>query len=281
MGAKAVVARAALHMWEEPCISGESGSGAVFFSGCNLRCVYCQNRVISHERYGLEVSSGHLASLFSALQRAGAHNINLVTPTHFIPQIIEALDLLGDELTLPVVYNSSGYENPDTLRLLEGYVDVYLPDFKYADGKLSGLLSSASDYPESCRRALLEMYRQVGKYTLSPDGTMTGGLLVRHMLLPGFLENSFDVIDTLHGLLPADGILLSLMSQYTPAFFLKNAGDPPLPPSLGEAVSQSDYRRLCEYASTLGFDFYSQEHGSASEEYTPDFDLTGLYSNLT
>ena len=213
MPALPVVARAALHFWEEPCISGTRGSGTVFFSGCNLGCVFCQNGSISHGRFGRPVTIPRLREIFQELIAQGAHNINLVTPTHFAPAIREALEA---PLAVPVVWNSGGYELPEALRTLEGKVQIYLPDLKYADSALAARYSGAADYFETATAAIREMFRQVGRCVWDADGMLQRGVIIRHLLLPGALENTKAVLDWIAGTFPAGSVLVSLMSQYTP-----------------------------------------------------------------
>ncbi len=211
------VARAALHMWEEPCISGETGSGAVFFSGCPMRCRFCQNYSIAAARKGKVISIERLAQIFLELQEKGAANINLVTPTHYTLHIIKALDLAKENgLRIPVVYNTSGYEKTETLKLLRGYIDIYLPDFKYMDGLLAAAYSNAPDYPEYAKRALEEMVGQTGPLKLDEEtGMARSGVIVRHLVLPGHVRNSKAVIQYLYETY-GDQIYISIMNQYTP-----------------------------------------------------------------
>ena len=261
------IARAALHPFEEPSVSGTRGSGTVFFSGCSLRCVFCQNRRISRgQTIGREVSPKELAEIFLRLEAEGAHNINLVTPTHFADGVIEALTVAKPRLTIPVLYNTSGYERVETLRRLEGLVDIYMPDFKYASGELAQKLSAAPDYLEVAEAALLEMYRQVGPYALDENGLLTRGLLARHLVLPGFRKDSLAVLDRLAALLPKEGFLLSLMSQYTPEF-----ADDATEKSLHRRLTRFEYDSVVEHAARLGLDGYTQAKSSASAVYTPEF----------
>ena len=208
-----LAARAALHYLEEPVISGSFGSGAVFFSGCTLRCAFCQNGVISQENFGRELSTKKLRAAFERLIDEGCQNINLVTPTHFLPSILPALT---PRLPVPVIYNCGGYESVETLRELEGLIDIYLPDYKYADPELAARLSGARDYPAVAAAALREMYRQVGGTKLDEDGQMGKGMLVRHLVLPGYLSNTLAELDTIAALFPARDVSVSLMSQYVP-----------------------------------------------------------------
>lgn len=266
-----MLARAGLHMWEEPCLSGTRGSGTVFFSGCSLGCVYCQNAEISGGECGVTVAPSRLADIFLEMEAAGAHNVNLVTPTHYAPLLCEAIPLARSRgLTLPIVYNSGGYERVETLRLLRGLIDVYLPDFKYADPALAARYSSAPDYPEVARAALDEMLAQQPRPVLDGNGLMQRGVIVRHMMLPAAYRNSHDVVKYLATL--RDSVYISLMSQYTPM-----AGVGARFPELSERVRDKDYRRLVAYAVRLGIEnAYVQEGGAAEESFIPPFDLTGV-----
>ena len=265
MPASLRVARAALHQWEEPVISGTQGSGTVFFSGCTLRCVYCQNHEISAEGFGKAITSQRLREIFEALIAQGAHNINLVTPTHFLPWILPALE---PKLPVPVVYNCGGYERVETLRTLDGKVQIYLPDLKYADSTLAGTLSAAPDYFEVATAAIREMYRQTGPYCIE-DGLLRRGVVIRHLVLPGQLENTRQCIDWVSRTFRPGEVLFSLMAQYTP-----QSGAQGL---LGRHVTRSEYRAAAAYMANCGIvDGFTQERTAAREEYTPPFDLTGL-----
>lgn len=260
-----VVARAGLHLWEEPCVSGARGSGAVFFSGCVLRCVYCQNHAISHENFGKPVSVERLREIFWELIGQGAHNINLVSPTPFAPAIREAL---AEPLPVPVVWNTGGYERVETLRSLEGRVQVWLPDLKYVDSGLSRDLSGAADYFDAASAAIEEMVRQTGDYVLE-DGLLKKGVLIRHLMLPGRLENTKAVLDWVAETFRPGQVLLSLMAQYTP--------QPGAEGLLSRRVTGAEYRAALRYMENLGItDGYCQDAASARAEYTPDFDLTGV-----
>ena len=260
-----VVARAGLHLWEEPCVSGVRGSGAVFFSGCVLRCVYCQNHAISHENFGKPVSVERLREIFWELIGQGAHNINLVSPTPFAPAIREAL---AEPLPVPVVWNTGGYERVETLRSLEGRVQVWLPDLKYVDSGLSRDLSGAADYFGAASAAIEEMVRQTGDYVLE-DGLLKRGVLIRHLMLPGQLENTKAVLDWVAETFRPGQVLLSLMAQYTP--------QPGAEGLLSRRVTGAEYRAALRYMENLGItDGYCQDAASARAEYTPDFDLTGV-----
>lgn len=261
------IARASLHNWEEPCISGENGSGTVFFSGCSLKCVFCQNYSLSHNNYGKEVSVEELSRIFLKLQDEKAHNINLVTPTHFVPQIIEAIKLAKvNGLNIPIVYNSSGYENAETLKMLEGYIDVYLPDFKYFSNELAKKYSGVSDYFENATIALQEMFRQVGEFLVDESGMLKRGMVVRHLILPGYTEDSKDVIEHIYNLF-RDKIFISIMNQYTPLKHVEKF------PEINRKVTEGEYDEVVDFALSLGIEnAFIQEGGTAEESFIPDFD---------
>lgn len=268
MGADPVVARAALHRWEEPCISGTRGSGTVFFAGCSLKCVFCQNYEISTlKSVGKTVGVRELAGIFSRLAEQGAHNINLVNPTHFAAPIAEALRL--QKPPVPVVYNSGGYESLETLRMLEGLVDIYLPDFKYAENSLARELSAAPDYTERAQEAVLEMARQTGPAVLDGDGVMQKGTIVRHLILPGHTKNSIAALDWLAQNLP-QGVLVSLMAQYVPC------GRAAEYPEINRRITAREYRKVEEHLFSLGLDGFVQELSSAKQAFIPPFDLEGV-----
>ena len=265
MPARPVVARAALHHWEEPVISGTRGSGTVFFSGCTLRCVFCQNHDISAKGFGRPVTVERLRQIFRELVAQGAHNINLVTPTHFAPWILEALE---EDPAVPVVWNTGGYERVETLRALESKVDIYLPDLKYADSALSAELSAAPDYFDAATAAITEMFRQTGPVVVE-DGLMKRGVVIRHLVLPGHLENTRRCIDWVARTFRPGEVLFSLMSQYTP--------QPGAEGLLARHVTRGEYRAAVEYMENCGItEGFCQERTSAREEYTPPFDLTGV-----
>lgn len=260
-------ARAGVHYWEEPVISGSFGSGAVFFSGCTLKCAFCQNYDISQENFGKPMTSAELRAAFERLIDEGVQNINLVTPTHFLPDILPALE---SKLPVPVVYNCGGYESVETLRQLEGKIDVYLPDFKYSDNALAKKLSSAPDYFETASAAILEMYRQVGKPVIEGD-EMKRGVLVRHLVLPGCVDNSLGVLDWVAEHFRSGDILFSLMSQYVPM------GRAVEMPPFDRRITELEYDSVLSYMMLLGIeDGYTQDFSSAERGYTPSFDLTGL-----
>ena len=265
------IARAALHFWEEPCLSGERGSGAVFFSGCSLGCLFCQNYDISARRQGREITVQELAEHFARLEGEGAHNLNLVTPTHYAPQIAEALSLWrAGGGALPVVWNTGGYESAETLRELEGLVDVYLPDLKYVDPALSAALSGAADYFEAASAALREMHRQTGPCVLDGDGMLRRGVLVRHLVLPGHADDSIRVFEALSDLLPPEEILVGVMSQYTPPGEYGRT-IPGLPPELRRRVTPEEYELVCDCVAELGFAGFLQDPSSAEAAYTPEW----------
>lgn len=264
------VARAALHAWEEPCISGEKGSGTVFFSGCPLQCVFCQNREIALGRAGKGISVGRLGEVFLELQAKGAHNINLVTPTQFVPQIVKALEGARQQgLRLPVVYNTGSYEQVDTLRMLEGIVDIYLPDLKYVDCRLSRRYSHAEDYFEKASMAIAEMVRQTGEAQLRGE-LMVRGVIVRHLVLPGCVEDSKAVIRYLYETY-GNRVYLSIMNQFTPTGDLKQY------PELNRRVTEEEYEAVVDYAIELGVENgFIQEGETALESFIPAFDLEGV-----
>ncbi len=266
MPGKLRAARAMLHYGEEPAICGEKPTGAVFFSGCTLGCKYCQNGEISLGGKGKELSPTRLREIFLELISQGAASIDLVTPTQFLPDILPAL---APKLPVPVVYNCGGYEKVETLRELEGLVDVYLPDFKYSDAKLAKELSGAEDYVPVVTAALREMYRQTGSPVFE-EGQMKRGLLVRHLVLPGYLDNSYGVLEALAELFPQKDVPISLMSQYVPR------GN--LPEPLDRGLREAEYASVLSWADFCGLRLgYRQELSSATEELLPDFDFQGIF----
>ena len=265
MGEGVRLARAALHHWEEPVISGTRGSGAVFFSGCTLRCVYCQNRDISAGGFGKEISTARLREIFEELIAQGAHNINLVTPTHFLPWILPALT---PKLPVSVVFNCGGYERLETVRALKDTVDVWLPDLKYADGALAKHLSAAEDYFPVATAAIEAMVAQAGPPVIE-NGLLRRGVIIRHLVLPGQLDNTRAVIDYVSRRFAPGEVLFSLMAQYTP--------QPGLMGALSRHVTAAEYRAAVAYMENCGIENgFTQERTSAREEYTPPFDLTGV-----
>lgn len=263
------VARAALHFWEEPCISGDAGSGAVFFSGCPLHCVFCQNENIANGTVGKEISLERLVDIFLELQEKRANNINLVTPGHFVPQIVKALDQARKEgLTLPVVYNTSSYETVDTIKMLEGYVDIYLPDFKYMSPVLSKKYSRAPDYAEVAKAAIAEMVRQTGKAVFvngDEDNLILSGTIVRHLTLPGCMADSMQIVKYLHDTY-GDKIYISIMNQFTPLSNLEKY------PELNRRITDEEYETLVDYAIDIGIENgFIQEGDTAEESFIPAF----------
>lgn len=267
MGENPVIARAALHFWEEPPISGTNGSGTIFFSGCNLKCVFCQNEDISSGCFGKEITVERLREIYLALINKGAHNINLVTGTHFINAIAKSLE---EPLTVPVVYNCGGYESVNSLKLLENKVQIYLPDLKYADDELAIKYSDAPDYFEIATNAIKEMYRQVGNCEFDEDGIMTKGVIIRHLILPNNLDNTKRVIDWVKENFNDGEVLFSLMSQFTPNKTCKI-------PELSRRLTQEEYDEIEDYLFNSGIeDGFMQELSSAKEEYIPPFNLEGV-----
>ena len=263
------VARAALHHWEEPPISGQRGSGTVFFSGCTLGCVFCQNKEISRGGFGKEVTPDRLAEIFLELRDAGAHNINLVTPTHFWPGIRTALEKVKPELGIPVVCNCGGYETVETIRSLEGLVDIWLPDCKYVDPALSGRYSAAPDYFAYAAPAIREMHRQQPQPVYDGQGILQRGLIVRHLVLPGAWRDSIAVLDFL-AQFPKGSLLVSLMAQYTPVPGLESC------PELNRRITTFEYNKVLAHLQQLDLPGFCQDRRAAKEEYTPPFDLTGV-----
>lgn len=269
-GNRVRAARAALHAWEEPCISGTRGSGTVFFSGCALQCCFCQNHKISSGNFGKELTVQQLVDIFLSLQSQGAHNINLVNPTHYAPWVAQAVHLARPRLRIPVVCNTGGYESMETLHALEGVVDIYLPDFKYADARRSARYSGAADYFDVVSAALPEMFRQAGRVKMDDSGVLQKGLLIRHLVLPKGADDSIAVLEWIASHLPKDEILISLMAQYTPAYRSAQY------PEINRRVSTYEYNRVLRRAQELGLKGYMQERASARAEYTPPFRLEGL-----
>lgn len=268
-------ARAALHMWEEPCISGVKGSGAVFFSGCNVRCVFCQNDQIAQGQSGIEISAGRFVEILLELQEQGAANINLVTPTHFIPQIIYGIEYAKVQgLTIPVVYNSSGYESVDMLKRLEGLIDIYLPDMKYARTETAVKYSKAPDYVMVSRAALQEMVRQTSAPVFDGDGMLQKGVIVRHLLLPGHVTEAKEVLDYLYQTY-GDLIYISIMNQYTPLLSMRGIAS--VYPELNRRVTKREYDKVVDHALEIGVqNAFVQEGKTAEESFIPDFDGKGI-----
>ena len=268
MGESPVIARAAKHMWEEPCISGENGSGTVFFSGCSLKCVFCQNEKISAGGFGAPVTHERLREIFSELIADGVHNINLVNPTHFSEAVIKAL---SEPLPVPVVWNCGGYDDVETLKRLNGRVQIYLPDMKYALSAPAAKYSKAPDYPETAKAAISEMFRQTGPYVMGDDGLLKSGVIIRHLVLPGQLENTFRVIDWVEKTFRPGDVLFSLMSQFTPTEKCSAY------PEINRTLTQEEHDAAVAYLLDSDIeDGFFQELESASDSFVPDFDLTGV-----
>ncbi len=270
-GREVLVSKVMLHRWEEPCISGKRGAGNVFFSGCSLRCRFCQNHQISFSPKGIKVSVSKLVELFFALVDQGAQTLNLVTPTHYLPQIIEALHLAKKEgLSVPVVYNTGGYEKAEMIRRLDGLVDVYLPDIKYFSREKGAFFAKAPDYFEQAMKAAKEMVRQTGQASFTEDGILKRGVIFRYLLLPGELSEGKDILDALYSRFQ-NRVYYSLMSQYTPPSFLRED------PVLSRRVLKEEYEELVSFAWMLGIqNGFTQEFSSATEEYLPDFTDPGF-----
>ena len=266
---KLKIALASLHMFEEPCISGTNGSGTVFFSNCNLNCVYCQNYEISQLGKGKEISIEHLAEIFIRQQEKKAHNINLVTPTMYVYQIIEAIKIAKSKgLNIPIIYNSNGYESIETIKLLDGYIDVYLPDLKYYSNKMSKKYSKVDNYFETATRAIKEMYNQVGKADFDENGLIKRGVIIRHLVLPNHTQNSKNILKWISENMPSD-VYVSIMSQYFPTYKAKNDD------LIGRKLTKKEYKEVFNYLYSLDLENgYIQELGSHEEEYVPNFDLS-------
>lgn len=265
------LARAALHYWEEPCISGDAGSGAVFFCGCNLKCVFCQNSDLATSKIGRAISDFQLAEVFLSLQEQKANNINLVTPGHFVPNIVNALSLAKSQgLTIPIVYNTGSYECVDTLKYLDGLVDIYLPDLKYYSPKLSQKMSNAADYFEVATSAIAEMYRQVGENAFDSNNLMKKGILIRHLVLPGHVSDSREILTYLHNTY-GHNIYISIMNQFTPMPATLGMSD------LGHTLKEDTYNRLINYCIDLGIkNAYIQEGETNKDSFIPIWDYTGV-----
>lgn len=270
-GNKAIVARASLHKWEEPCISYKNGAGTVFFSGCNLHCCFCQNNQISNVLFGKEISDQKLAYIFLSLQDMGADNIDLVTPTHFANNIIKALDLVKHRLNIPVIYNCGGYELCETISLLDGYIDIYLPDIKYYSSEISQKYSNAPDYFEIASKAVSTMIKQTGELTYNSEGGLIKGTVIRHLVLPSHRHDSMKIIEWIAENTTPKNVIVSIMNQFTPFDFISDEYN-----ELKRRVTKMEYNSVVNYAAELGLNGFTQQKSSASEEYVPDFDLTGI-----
>jgi len=270
-GSTILAAKASLHKWEEPCIAYKNGAGTVFFSGCNLHCRFCQNNDISNELHGKALSTQRLADIFLELEDKGADNVELVTPTHFVPLIAEALETVRHRLSIPVVYNTGGYELTETLAMLDGLIDIYLPDIKYFSPEVSAKYSSAPDYFEYASEAVLTMISQVGKLTYNDDGGLIKGTVIRHLVLPSHRHDSMKIMDWIAENTSPDDVLVSIMNQYTPFDFI-----PDELPELRRRVTKMEYNSVVARAAELGLNGFTQERSSASDKYVPDFDLSGL-----
>lgn len=266
---KLKIALASLHMFEEPCISGENGSGTVFFSNCNLNCIYCQNYEISNLGKGKEITTEHLAEIFLKQQEKNAHNINLVTPTMYVYQIIEAIKIAKSKgLNIPIIYNSNGYENIETIKLLNGYIDVYLPDLKYYTNELSKKYSKVDNYFETATKAIKEMCNQVGQAKFDENGLIKKGVIIRHLVLPNHIQNTKNILKWISDNMPGD-IYVSVMAQYFPTY---KAKDDDL---INRKLNKKEYNEILNYLYSLDLENgYIQELGSHEEEYVPNFDFS-------
>lgn len=267
MGENAVVARVAKHMWEEPCISGTRGSGTVFFSGCVLKCVFCQNYKISTQNFGKELTARQLADCYKRLEQQGVHNINLVNPTHFLNAVIESLNIYRP--AIPVVYNCGGYESVESLKKLEGYIDIYLPDFKYADNTVAEKYSRVNNYHETAVAAIAEMLRQQPQNIYDNNGIMEKGVIVRHLILPSNTKNSIAALNSLHNHF-GSRLTVSLMAQYIPCGIAEQY------PEINRKITRREYQKVFNCLTELDFDGFAQELNSAKSTYIPDFNLQGL-----
>lgn len=265
---KVQIALYSIHKYEEPCISGQNGSGTIFFSNCNLNCIFCQNYEISQEGKGKKISIEELAKILLTQQERKAENINLVTPTSYVPQIIEAIKIAKNKgLKIPIVYNTNSYENIETIKMLKGYIDIYLPDLKYADNLLAKKLSNISNYFETATQAIQEMYKQVGKPELNENGVMQKGMIIRHLVLPNYIENSKNVLNWIHENLPKE-VYVSIMAQYFPTYKAKEDE------KLNRKLTQEEWNEILKYIETLEIENgYIQELGEHEEEYVPKWDF--------
>lgn len=263
------LALASIHKWEEPCISGTNGSGTVFFSGCNLKCQFCQNFEISEKHFGKEISIQRLAEIFLELQEKNVHNINLVSPTPYVPQIMQALDMAkANGLHLPVIYNTNSYENIDTIKLLNGYIDIYLPDLKYFDNDIAIKYSKVPKYFEVASQNILEMYKQTGKAVFK-DGLMQKGVIIRHLVLPGQILQTKRILNWIKNNLPKD-IFISIMAQYFPTYNAKNLSE------INRKINRQEYNFVTSMLKDFENGFIQEFSESSEEEYVPNFDLSGV-----
>lgn len=267
--AEILSAKACLHQWEEPCISYRNGAGTVFFSGCNMHCCFCQNNRISNEFFGKPLTDRQLADVFLSLQDKGADNIELVTPTHFVPSIIQSLDMVKHRLEIPVIYNTGGYELTETIAMLNGYIDVYMPDIKYFSPEVSARYSNAPDYFEYASSAVLAMTKQVGKNIFNEQGGLIKGTLIRHLVLPSHRHDSMKIMEWISENVP--DALVSIMNQYTPFDFIDDTYS-----EIKRRLTKMEYNSVVRYAESLGINGYTQQPSSVGEKYVPDFDLSGL-----
>lgn len=268
-GTKILTAKACLHQWEEPCISYRNGAGTVFFSGCSLHCCYCQNNKISNELFGKQLTTRQLADVFLRLQEMGADNIELVTPTHFVPDIIKSLDIVKNKINIPVIYNTGGYELSETIKLLNGYIDIYMPDIKYFSPEISARYSNAPDYFKYTSSAVLSMTEQIGKNIFNEQGGLIKGVLIRHLVLPNQRHDSMKILDWISENIPE--VLVSIMNQYTPFDFIDDKYI-----EIKRNVTKMEYNSVVRYAEKLGINGYIQQKSAVGEKYVPNFDLSGL-----
>lgn len=265
-GDRAVVAKTMLHKWEEPCISVKNGAGTVFFSGCSLHCCYCQNNAVSSRISGKEVTDQQLADIFMELQNQGADNIELVTPTHYALQILRALDRVKHKLKIPVIYNTGGYELPETIALFKDYIDVYLPDLKYYSSEVSGRYSKAPDYFKYASEAVLQMTDQAGELVFDENGAIIKGTIIRHLVLPGQRHDSMKILDWIAENTSDKRVLVSIMAQYTPFEFIPDEYS-----ELKRRITKMEYNSVVRHAEKLGLNGFTQQKSSASQEYVPEF----------
>ncbi len=270
MGVYPKAAKATLHKWEEPCLSYKNGAGTIFFSGCSLQCVYCQNMQIS-SGFGADLTIEKLSDIYLRLQDIGADNIELVTPSHFLPDVIASLDKVKHLLKIPIIYNSSGYELISSIKQLDGYIDVYLPDIKYYSSEISMRYSNAPDYFEHASKSVLEMIRQTGKIKFNNEGGLIHGTIIRHLVLPSCRHDSMKILDWIAENISNNQILISIMSQYTPFDFI-----PKDITELHRKITKMEYNSVIRYAEKLDIKGFMQEKSSADKEYVPDFDLSGI-----